>query len=67
MDSDENQAYADLLVAIEADDAVQSGYTFYGRLVNGDAHDDRERFTPGPGTHATSAGGVFQEAYLHVA
>ncbi len=61
----ENQAYADLIVQIEADNAVQSGYTFYGRRVNGDGSDNRERL-PEAWDARYIAGGVFQQALLQV-
>ncbi len=65
VDSSENQAYADLLVAIEADDVIQSGYTFYGRLVTGNASDNRERL-PHAWDARYIAVGVFQAAYLQI-
>jgi hypothetical protein len=65
VDDAENQAYAALLVSIEADEAIQSGYTFYGRLVHGDASDNRERL-PDAWDARHAAGGAFQEAYLQI-
>lgn len=60
-----NQAHGDLLVAIEAADFLTSGYTFYGRRVNGDGSDNRERL-PLLWEARHIAGGPFQEAAIQI-
>jgi len=42
VDPSQNFAQGDNLVHVEADFTLASGYTFYGRLVNGNAADNRE-------------------------
>ncbi|RPJ53279.1 MAG: hypothetical protein EHM23_31260 [Acidobacteria bacterium] len=59
VDQPDNMAYAELLVPIEASNTLTSGYTFYGRRVNGDASDNRERL-PSLWEARYIAAGVFQ-------
>ncbi len=65
VDQPENMAYSDLLVPIEASNFVTRGYTFYGRRVNGDASDNRERL-PSLWEARHVAGGLFQAASVQV-
>ena len=65
VDSTQNQAYADLLVAMEASSLIDSGYTFYGRRVNGNASDNRERL-PAAWDARFIAGGPFQQVNLQI-
>ncbi len=65
VDQPENMAYSELLVPIEASNFLTRGYTFYGRRVNGDASDNRERLPSLWEAHHV-AGGMFQAASIQV-